>query len=158
MKKVILIMLVLVAIPFTQTASMAAVKKNSAPIMLAIYNYDLCGGCSGSVDTRGCGDCKDTVKLHAVIKKQLGDRLYDGTIEYRILNTRVRANEEARLQWGQRYGVPAESRYIRPVAYIGWPDSGVYLLGDEAMKYVGEALDRLVRGEDAESVQRDIDT
>jgi len=156
MKKIILFLLALIVLLLTQTASFAVNYENAAPVLLTVYLDDLCGGCSGSVNTIGCGDCKDTAKLHAIIKKQLGDRLYDGTIEYRMLNTRVQVNEETRLQWAQRYDVPAESRHIRPAAYIGWPETGVYLLGDEAMVFVREALDRLVRGEDAEAVQRDM--
>ena len=130
--------------------------ESSEPVLLTVYIYDRCGGCSGSVETLGCGECKDTVTLHGIIKKQLGDRLYDGTIEYRLLNCRNSIHEEGCVRRGERYGVDEEWKYVRPVAYIGAEESGLYLPGENAMPLIKEMLDRYIQHENIALIQQDI--
>ena len=125
------------------------------PVLLTLYIHDQCGGCG--VDVPGCGDCKDMDLLHLLIKSQLGDRLYDGSIEYRMFNTRFTAQEQNRTLRSEQYGAPQGIRHIRPVAFIGTQEAGLYLFGEALMPYVGGMLDRYVAGEDMEWIQQEID-
>jgi len=150
-KKLSLIVLTML---LAQIPAAASVGQKRGPVLLTVYLYDRCGGCG--VDSPGCGDCKDIVKYHGIIKRQLGDRLYDGAIVYRMLNCRLLAYDGACGERGARYGVPHEIQYIRPMTYIGAEDSGLYLPGEALLPHIGEMLDRYAAGEDMGVIQKDI--
>jgi len=145
--------LIITALLLTQIPAAASARR-AQPVLLTVYLYDKCGGCG--VDSPGCGECKEIVKYHAIIKKHLGDRLYDGTIVYRMLNVRLLVYNGDCADRGARYGVPAELIGIRPMTYIGSEDSGLYLPGEALLPHIGEMLDRYVRGENIGDIQRDI--
>ena len=145
--------LIILILLLTQIPAAASVRR-PGPVLLTVYIYDRCGGCG--VNSPGCGDCKDIQKYHGIVKKQLGDRLYDGTIVYRMYNMRLLAYQTEDEDRGARYGVPAELREIRPMTYIGAADSGLYLPGEALLPYVGEMLDRYEGGENLADIQKDI--
>ena len=145
--------LVVTALLLTQIPAAASVRRAS-PVLLRVYLYDRCGGCGSN--TPGCGDCKDTQKDHGIIKKQLGDRLYDGTITYRMLNCRLLVNNAECGDWAARYGVPEEYLNIRPLTFIGTEDSGIYLPGIQMLPYIGEMVDRYEGGDNISDIQNDI--
>ena len=153
MKKTMLLsfILLLAAVPV-----FASCQKSPEPVLLTVFVYDLCGGCSSAVESVGCGECKDINRYHGIVRVQMGDRLYDGSIEYRILNCRENDNNDISDQRGRRYGVPEELLLIRPMTYIGTEDRGLYLPGEDALHYVKEALDRYQAGEDVGDIQGDI--
>jgi hypothetical protein len=132
----------------------AGVISKKAPVLLTVYIYDQCGGCG--VDGPGCGECKESVKCHGIIKEQFGGRLYDGTIEYRLLNCRINAHEAARAARGEIYGVPDGLRHIRPVTYIGDENGGLYLPGEALLPYAAEMLDRYINGAELNETQNEI--
>jgi hypothetical protein len=147
--------LVLLALLLTQLAPLAVQGEPAAePIQLIVYLYDRCGGCGA--DNLGCGECKTTVKYHGLIKAQLGDRLYDGTIMYRTLNCRLLEHDRACEARGEKYGMPKDYYGVRPVTYIGGEDSGLYLPGEVMLPYVGAMLDRYAAGEEPGAIQADI--
>ena len=155
MKKLILAAFIILALLLT-TASGVVIRGPASPVLLTVYTIDFCIGCSESSDGGGCGECREIVKLHTLIKKQLGGRLYDGTIVYRMYNCRNSELERASARHAERYGIPADLRRILPIAYIGAEGSGVYLPGEEAMQYIQVILDRYIRGENADAIQLDI--
>jgi len=132
----------------------AADQDETEKILLTIFLFDRCGGCGS--DNPGCGDCKDVNRVHDIIKAQLGDRLYDGSIEYRILNCRYSVNDTACQERGARYGVPEDVLALLPITFIGAPDNGIYLPGEALFPYVKEMLDRYAGGEELNKIQADI--
>jgi hypothetical protein len=146
--------LVFLALLLTQIPAAASVQEKPGPVLLTVYLYDKCGGCG--VNSPGCGDCKDIVKYHGIIKKQLGDRLYDGTITYRMLNCRLLVYNDACSERAKLYGAPEDIQNVRPLTFIGAEDSGLYLPGTALLPYVGEMLDRYIAGEDIGNIQKDI--
>jgi len=127
---------------------------NAEPVLLHVYLFDRCGGCGS--DNPGCGECKDVNRTHDTIKGQLGDRLYNGTIVYRILNCRYTANEIACKERGEQYGVPVELMNFRPITYIGTEDAGLYLPGDGLLPFAAEIIDRYIGGDGLTEIQADI--
>jgi len=133
-------------------AEVASVEPE--PVLLTVFLYDSCGGCG--VGLLGCGTCDVQDRLHLQILAQFGDRLHDGSITYRLLNTRLDINEATRQERSDGFGVPEEMRRILPIAFIGNEGEGVFLVGDAVMPYVQEMLDRYVAGEDVADLQSDI--
>jgi len=123
-------------------------------IPLHIYLDDRCGGCG--VDSPGCGNCEDMVTYHGIIKAQLGDRLYDGSIEYRMLNCRLLANEERYEEAAAAFGVPDELYPWLPTTFIGQPGHGLYLVGEASLQIVGQTLDKLIAGADIQALQAEL--
>lgn len=131
-----------------------AASTQQAPVddrlQLTIFVLDLCGGCG--VDSPGCGNCQDIVKYHGIIKSQLGNRLYDGTIHYLMPNCRILANEDNYFAHFESYGVHAELYGYRPAIFIGDGATGIYLIGEQMLGYVGEYVDKFLACEDAEAI------
>jgi hypothetical protein len=124
------------------------------PVLLTVCLFDRCGGCGS--DNPGCGECKDAYRVHDIIKRQLGDRLYDGAIVYRILNCRYTENAAVCGKRGELYGVPPELLALLPITYIGTDDTGLYLPGENMLSYIKEMLDRYINGDDLGVIQADI--
>lgn len=124
-------------------------------VELTVFCFDLCGGCG--VDSPGCGDCQDIVRYHAILKGQLGNRLYDGTMLYRILNCRLEANDRAFDAYSAAYGVPKELYGYLPAVFVGDETQGIFLIREPMLDYVGEYLDRYLAGEDIAALQAEID-
>lgn len=139
----------------TDASATPAPTKKAYDVELTVFCFDLCGGCG--VDSPGCGDCQDIVRYHAIIKGQLGNRLYDGTMLYRILNCRLEANDHSFDAYSAAYGIPQELYGYLPVVFVGNEEQGVYLIGEPMIDYVGEYLDRYLAGEDIASLQAEID-
>ena len=150
-KKTVLLFLVV----FTAVLASASENgQNQRPVELSVYLYDECGGCGAN--NPGCGECRLIDRYHGIIKKQFGDRLYEGGIEYRMFNCRLDVNDLRRVEKSALFGVPGRLRNARPITFIGSDGDGVYLPGEETLNYAGEALDRYMAGEDVEIIQRDI--
>lgn len=125
-----------------------------APVDLYVFLWDRCGGCG--VDAPGCGECRDTERFHLSIKDQLGTKIYDGSVTYRMLNCRY---EEFRVQFAEfseSYGVREEWKDLLPAVFIGREGSGVYMTGEEAIGDIGEILTAYEAGEDPEALQQRI--
>jgi hypothetical protein len=129
-------------------------SAKAGPVLLTIYLYDQCGGCES--EGPGCGRCKDMDRVQGAVRSQLGDRLYDGSIEYRTFNSRTRVHFIGHIERCERYGVPADMQNIQPAAFIGADESGLYLLGDGLMPYIREMLDRYIAGENIHIIQDDV--
>jgi hypothetical protein len=139
----------------TNASATPAPTEKVYDVELTVFCFDQCGGCG--VDSPGCGDCQDITRYHGIIKGQLGNRLYDGTMLYRILNCRLEANDRAYDAFSAAYAIPQELYGYLPVVFIGDETQGVYLIGEPMMDYVGEYLDRYLTGEDVATIQADID-
>ena len=124
------------------------------PVLLTVFVYDDCGGCG--VGDLGCGTCDIFDELNMLMRDKFGDRLNDGSITYRLFNTRIQTNEENRRIRVERYGVPPEHQNTLPVAFIGTAYEGIFLAGDENMLFVKEKLDRYLAGESITDIQESI--
>jgi len=151
MKRLALILLIFLLV---WAVPVVADQDETGIILLTIFLFDRCGGCGS--DNPGCGDCKDVNRVHDIIKAQLGDRLYDGSIEYRILNCRYSANDAACQERGALYGVPEDLLALLPITFIGAMNNGIYLPGEALFPFVKEMLDRYAGGEELNEIQADI--
>lgn len=147
---VLVLLMALCIVPY----SMA--QEDELPTELTIFLYDRCGACGSNGPE--CGECKDTLRMHDMVKRKLGDRLYDGTIRYRILNCRMDANRALYEQMCDAFGVDAESRSALPITFLGDASRGVYMVSEPMLEHVAEMLDRLVLSEDVQSLQLEINT
>ena len=125
----------------------------STPVLLTIYLFDQCGGCE--TEGPGCGQCKVMDRIQGAVRAQLGDRLYDGSIEYRTFNSRTKTHALGLVERRKLYGVPDEFASVIPITFIGTGESGLYLLGDALIPYIGEMLDRYIGEDDIEAIQGD---
>lgn len=133
----------------------AAMEKTGGTVELYVFLDDPCGGCG--VDNPGCGNCEVIVRYHGIIKRQLGERLYDGTITYRMLNCRMEAHYEIYEKFFDDYGVYEELRGYLPTVFIGTEGKGVFMVGEESLEYVGEVLNAYADGTDTAEIQTEID-
>ena len=161
-KRIILILLALVfaALPALALTSTLDLELDIQPhegvdVELVVFLFDKCGGCG--TDNIGCGNCKDMVKFHGIIKEQLGDRLYDGTIYYAMHNCRIELNDAMYDEYFKRYGIPEELYGYQPATFIGTPDGGLYLIGEQMFPYVQKYIDMYLEGGDLEEIQKEID-
>lgn len=161
-KRVFLILLAaaLAALPALAATSTLDLGLDIQPhegvdVELVVFLFDKCGGCG--TDNPGCGNCKDMVKFHGIIKESLGDRLYDGTIYYAMHNCRVELNDAMYDEYFKRYGIPEDLYGYRPATFIGTPDGGLYLLGEQMLPYVQKYIDMYLEGGDLAEIQADID-
>ena len=129
--------------------------KSAYDVELYVFLFDKCGGCG--VDSPGCGNCQDIARYHGIIKGQLGNRLYDGTILYRMLNCRLEASDRSYEAYYAAYGIPQDLYGYLPTIYIGTPEGGVYLVGEKMLDYVGEYLDKYLASDDLAALQQEID-
>jgi hypothetical protein len=128
-----------------------------SPILLTVFVFDSCGGCG--VGLTGCGACDVKDSLHIRLLNQFGGfggRLHDGSIEYRLLNTRLLENGDLHQERNDRFGVPEGLRNMLPAAFIGTAYEGIYLIGDDIVPFVQPMLDRYLAGEDRLELQREI--
>lgn len=154
-----LIMSLLLALTMAFTPGMASTVPNAqpaAPAPLTIFLVDKCGGCG--VDSPGCGNCEDTVIYHGVVKEQLGDRLYNGSIEYRMLNCKMLANDALADEYAEAFDVSDDVRKRLPLIFIGEAGNGVYIFGEEGLSIIAEVMDKYQAGMDTEALQQEIDT
>ena len=128
--------------------------KPDEPVRLTVFVYDSCGGCG--VGLLGCGACDIQDRLHLQILAQFGDRLHDGSIRYRLHNTRLDIQNDMWLEHRERFEITEELQNILPAAFIGTEYEGIYLVGDELLPFIQEMFDRYTSGEAREEVQRDI--
>ena len=130
-------------------------QEYAEPIRLTVFVYDSCGGCG--VGMLGCGTCDIQDRLHFQIVAQFGDRLHDGSIRYRLHNTRLDIQNDMWQEYSVRFGVAEDLRGVLPVAFIGTEYAGLYLAGDALVPFIQEMLDRYLAGEAREDIQRDIE-
>jgi hypothetical protein len=124
-------------------------------VEMYVFLFDKCGGCG--VDSPGCGNCQDIVRYHGIIKGQLGNRLYDGTILYRMLNCRLEVNDHSYDAYYAAYAIPQDLYGYLPTVFLGTPEGGVYLVGEKMLDYVGEYLDKYLTSDDLAALQAEID-
>ena len=155
----ILITVALTAVPALAGTSTRDLGLDIQPhegvdVEMVIFLFDKCGGCG--TDNIGCGNCKDMVKYHGIIKEALGDRLYDGTIYYAMHNCRIELNDAMYDEYYKRYGISEDLYGYMPATFIGTPDGGLYLLGEQMLPYVQKYIDMYLEGGDLEAVQEEI--
>ena len=141
--------------PTSAPSAVADATESTYDVEMYVFLFDTCGGCG--VDSPGCGDCQDIVRYHGIIKSQLGNRLYDGTILYRVLNCRLEANDRMYDAYSAAYGVPQDLYGYLPTVYLGTPEGGVYLVGEKMLDRVGEFLDKYLASTDLFALQAEID-
>ena len=122
------------------------VAEEATPTDIIIFLFDRCGGCG--VDSPGCGECKDILKAHGVVKEQLGDRIYDGTLTLRLYNCRYKEYREMLAEYLATYAVEDEFLDMLPMTFIGSKEGGIYLPGQDGIESICEMLDRYLAGED----------
>lgn len=152
MKRIILALVAIWAFVFAGTA----LAETQAPLQLRIFVYDRCGGCGA--DGPGCGDCDELARLHAIVKDVLGDKLYDGSLDYTMPNCRMLLLLEEYEQYIANYHVYDELYGIFPAAFVlRSTGDGVFLIGEDALHWLDEVVEALERGDRTEEVQAWID-
>lgn len=162
LKRLIMVAL-LAAMAFLSTEGAMTGASSEAPeaqdaahaVELTVFLFDNCGGCG--TDSPGCGNCQDIVRYHAIIKEQLGDRLYDGTIKYRMYNCRIEAYDRMYDGYHEAYGMPQELYGYLPCVFIGDAEGGVWLASEVMLDFVGEYLDKYLESDDLAALQQEID-
>lgn len=126
----------------------------TGPVHLTVFVYDSCGGCG--VGMLGCGACDIQDRLHLQIRAQLGDRLHDGSIRYRLHNTRLDTHRDMHVDMIEHFNVTENLHSILPIAFIGSEYEAFYLAGDDMVPFIQEKLDRYLAGECMDVIRKDI--
>lgn len=142
MRKFLALVLLLVLMALPQGVLPESGEAADAGVGLIVFVWDPCGGCG--MDNPGCGECKDMLMYHDTIKKQLGDRLYDGSLVYRMHNCKLTVNEEKYKEYLELFGREEDGL---PAVFIGDAEDGVVLFGVEKLETVAEVLDQYLAGE-----------
>ena len=154
-KRILAILLVLWIAGGSLLCYAESATEAEAAFDLHVFILDRCGGCG--VDNPGCGNCTDTGLYHTNIKNQLGDRLYDGSMNYRIFNCRYTDNVKLYQENYEKYGVYADLKGYLPTIFIGKDGVGVFLYGVPAFDVVGQAVEDYESGKDLAEIQAWID-
>lgn len=133
-----------------------ALSEEVPPLRLRIYVVDRCGGCG--TDGPGCGDCAEMGRLHGIVKEALGDRLYDGSMEYTMPNCRTVVLLDEYKQVARDFGVYDDLYGYFPAAFITRTDgSGVFVVGEGMLSSLDEVIDAFERGDSVEDIQKWVD-
>ena len=123
---------------------------------LCLFLYDACGGCG--VDSPGCGNCEEMIRYHGILKKQLGDALYDGGLRYSMINYRYLGSDELYARYYEDYKVYEDLYGVLPIVFLGYPDDGVFIWGEPGLSIVGEMVQLYKDDTPSAELQTHVDT
>ncbi len=139
----------------TSAGAPTATAESAEAPELSLFLYDACGGCG--VDSPGCGNCEEMVRYHGILKKQLGDALYDGGLRYSMINYRYLGSADMYARYYEEYKVREDLYGILPIVFLGYPDDGVFIWGETGLDIVGEMVQLYKEGMPRLELQAHID-
>jgi len=150
--KIVAMLVLVLALCAGMAYSEQETSETDNRVQFWIYLFDQCGGCG--VDSPGCGNCKNMDRIHAEIKNQFGNRLYDGTMRYIMRNCRTEAYDREYDVLYTTFNIPEELYGVMPAVFISRDGVyGVFLLGEECIPYAQEYFDKYLACETDEDIE-----
>lgn len=136
MKRSILLFICTALILLCPTLALA-----QSPLPVTAYLYDPCGGCAGAL--AGCGDCMLEQALLADLTPVLEDYQATGQITLSIINILDRDNDKQYKRDLAAFDASDTVNHL-PAFVVGDAETGVFLLGNESIPELPDAIDSLL--------------
>lgn len=124
------------------SAGMTAVAEEKQCVKVMGFLYDRCGNCGVTYDKPGCGECSIYLEFFGKTRVELMDLTAQGLVEFDIHNTQLGQYRPEYYAYAQAFGVPDDLLNHSPQFFIGAPEYGVFLTGDETVYELAEAVEK----------------
>ena len=108
------------------------------------FVWDKCGGC-GATTQPGCGECKVYMDIFGRGRMELLSLIEDGRVSYDVHNVIYGDYRPEYFAYCDAFGVPEEQRKVFPQFFVGAPENGFVLIGEDAIEGMAEQVEALIQ-------------
>lgn len=141
---------------------MTVVAEEDVPCVKVMgFLYDRCGNCGVTINKPGCGECTILLSFFGKMRIELLELSEKGLVKFDIHNTQLGQYRPEYHAYADAFGLPDELLNHSPQFFIGAPEYGIVLTGDETVYELAEAveayLENLPEGGRTEFPQEEVD-
>ena len=114
------------------------------------FVWDKCGGC-GATTQPGCGECKVYMDIFGRGRMALLSLIEDGRVSYEVHNVIYGDYRPEYFAYCDAFGVPEEQRKVFPQFFVGAPENGFVVIGEDAIEGMAEQVEALIQSLPADS-------
>lgn len=148
------------AIMLLVTGMTVMAEEEKKPVKIMGFLYDKCGNCGVTVNKPGCGECSLYLEYFGKMRIELMPLTEKGQAKFDIHNTQLGQYRPEYYAYAQAFGVPDELLNHFPQFFIGAPENGIILTGEETVYELAEAveayLENLPEGSRTEFPQEEV--
>ena len=108
------------------------------------FVWDKCGGC-GATTQPGCGECKVYMDIFGRGRMELLSLIEDGRVSYDVHNVIYGDYRPEYFAYCDAFGVPEEQRKVFPQFFVGAPENGFVVTGEDAIEGMAEQVEALIQ-------------
>ena len=120
---------------------MTGAAEETQPVKVMGFLYDKCGNCGVTADKPGCGECTLYLGFFGKMRVELLPLIEQGLVEFDIHNTQQAQYRPEYHAYADAFGVPDELLNHSPQFFIGAPENGTFLTGDDAVYELLEVVE-----------------
>ena len=129
------------AIMLLVTGMTVMAEEEKKPVKIMGFLYDKCGNCGVTIDKPGCGECTLYLGFFGKMRIELLELTEQGVVKFDMHNTQLGQFRPEYYAYAQAFGVPDELLNVSPQFFVGAPEYGVVLTGDETVYELAEAVE-----------------
>ena len=129
------------AIMLLVTGMTVMAEEEKKPVKIMGFLYDKCGNCGVTIDKPGCGECALYLGFFGKMRIELLELTEQGVVKFDMHNTQLGQFRPEYYAYAQAFGVPDELLNVSPQFFVGAPEYGVVLTGDETVYELAEAVE-----------------
>lgn len=120
---------------------MTGVAEEAQPVKVMGFLYDKCGNCGVTANKPGCGECTLYLGFFGKMRVELLPLIEQGLVEFDIHNTQLGQYRPEYHAYADAFGVPDELLNHSPQFFIGAPENGTFLTGDDSVYELLETVE-----------------
>lgn len=120
---------------------MTGIAEETQCVKVMGFLYDKCGNCGVTANKPGCGECTLYLGFFGKMRVELLPLIEQGVVEFDIHNTQLAQYRPEYHAYADAFGVPDELLNHSPQFFIGAPENGTFLTGDDAVYELAEAVE-----------------
>lgn len=124
----------------------AAAEDEVQCVKVMGFLYDKCGNCGVTYDKPGCGECSLYLGFFGKMRVELLELTEKGVVKFDIHNTQLGQYRPEYHAYADAFGVPDELLNHSPQFFIGAPENGIVLTGDDAVYELAETVEKYLEG------------
>lgn len=129
------------AIMLLVTGMTVMAEEEKKPVKIMGFLYDKCGNCGVTINKPGCGECTLYLGFFGKMRIELLELTEQGVVKFDMHNTQLGQFRPEYYAYAQAFGVPDELLNVSPQFFVGAPEYGVVLTGDETVYELAEAVE-----------------
>lgn len=129
------------AIMLLVTGMTVMAEEEKKPVKIMGFLYDKCGNCGVTINKPGCGECTLYLGFFGKMRIELLELTEKGVVTFDMHNTQLGQFRPEYYAYAQAFGVPDELLNVSPQFFVGAPEYGVVLTGDETVYELAEAVE-----------------